>query len=152
MVKKDLGSILRAHPFFKDIKESYVDLLTGCAANHRFEAKEYLFRAEEEADKFFLIRQGSVALELPRSGAKDITIQTVGADELVGWSWLIPPYRWHLSAQAQETVLALSFDGKCIRGKFDKDPEMGYVFYKKFSVLMAQRMEETFLQMVGICD
>ncbi len=151
MEKKSLQSILARHEFLKDLPKPYLELLTGCAKNTRTEAGKFLFQAGENADRFYLIRQGKVAVELPAKPHRPLTIQTLGPDELLGWSWLIPPYRWHLAARAVEPVVALAFDGKCIRGKFDKDQKLGYEFYRRFSLIMAQRLEETFLQMLGIC-
>ena len=151
MEKKSLQSVLARHEFLKGLPTPYLELLTGCAKNTRTEAGQFLFQAGENADRFYLIRQGKVAVELYAKPHRPITIQTLGPDELLGWSWLIPPYRWHLAARAEEPVVALSFDGKCIRCKFDKDPKLGYEFYRRFALIMAQRLEETFLQMLGIC-
>ncbi len=151
MEKKSLKSILEKQPFMKGLKEPYLQLLTGCAANNRFEEGKYLFRAGENADRFYLIRHGRVAVELPVSSRRAELIQPAGPNDLLGWSWLIPPYHWHLAARAMEPVVALSFDGKCIRGKFDKDPELGYEFYRRFALVMAQRLDETFLHLLGLC-
>ena len=67
-------------------------LLAGCARNHRFEAGQYLFHEGEAADEFFLIRQGRVALEIVAPGQAPVVISTLGAGEIVGASWLVPPY------------------------------------------------------------
>ena len=147
-----LKPILSNHDFFKGLPEPDLDMLSGCATNIRIPEGDFLFHAEEDADRFYLIRRGRVALELPLSRRKAVTIQTLGPDDLLGWSWLIPPYRWHLTARAMEPVLALAFDGRCIRGKFDKDPGLGFEFHRRFSRVISQRLEETFLQMLGICN
>ena len=151
MEKKSLQSVLAKHEFLKGLPTPYLELLTGCAKNTRTEAGKFLFQAGENADRFYLIRQGRVAVELPLSRHKTVTIQTLGANELLGWSWLIPPFRWHLAARVLDPVVALSFDGKCIRGKFAKDPDLGYEFYQRFSLVMTRRLEETLLQVTGIC-
>jgi len=150
MQKKSLKSILARQPLLKGLKDSYLELLTGCAANVSFPAGRFLFRNGEVADRFYLIRRGRVSVEIPVA-PRNVVVKTLGVDEILGWSWLIPPYRWHLDARAIEPVVALSFDGKCIRGKFDQDPELGYEFSRRFSVVMSQRMEETLLQLVGLC-
>ena len=150
MEKRSLKDVLAKHHFFKDLQEPYLEILTGCAANTRFAAKEYLFKEGAVADKFYLIREGKVAVELP-TAPRNVIVQTLGPDEVLGWSWLIPPYRWHLAARAVEPVLALSFDGKCIRSKFERDPALGYEFHKRFSLITSRRLEETLLQLVGLC-
>ena len=150
MEKRSLKSVLAKHQFFKGLQEPYLEILTGCAANVRFKTNEYLFREGTVADRFYLIREGRVAVELP-AAPRNVIVQTLGANEVLGWSWLIPPYRWHLAARAMEPVLALSFDGKCIRGKFERDPALGYEFHKRFSLITAHRLEETLVQLLGIC-
>lgn len=150
MIKKDLSSILAAHRFLKDMPKAHLDLLTGCAANIRVEAGDYLFRAGEGADRFYLLRQGRVRIELPSGGKRAVIIQTVSEGELLGWSWLIPPYEWHLSAQAEDAVLAIAFDGKCLRDKMRTDHDLGFEVYRRFSEIMSERLEQAFLQIVGI--
>jgi CRP-like cAMP-binding protein len=150
MEKRSLKSVLANHQFFKGLQEPYLEILTGCAANARFRPSQYLFREGEVADRFYLIREGKVAVELP-TAPRNVIVQTLGANEVLGWSWLIPPYRWHLAARAVEPVLALSFDGKCIRGKFERDPALGYEFHKRFSLITSRRLEETLLQLLGLC-
>ena len=152
MEKKSLQSSLARHQFLKGMPEPYLELLAGCAKNTRTEAGQFLFQSGEQADCFYLIREGRVAVELQAKPHRSVTIQTLGPNELLGWSWLIPPYRWHLAARAMEPVLALAFDGKCIRGKFEKDPQLGFEFYRRFSFIMSERLEQTFLQMLGICN
>ncbi len=151
MEKKSLKSVLANHAVLKGLPAPYLELLTGCAKNTRTEAGEFLFKAGENADRFYLIRPGRVAVELHAKPHKPVIIQTLEPGEMLGWSWLIPPYRWHLSARAEGPVVALSFDGKCLRGKFAKDAKLGYELYRRFALIMSRRLEETFLQMLGIC-
>ncbi|OGR60317.1 MAG: hypothetical protein A2X36_07975 [Elusimicrobia bacterium GWA2_69_24] len=150
MNKKDLSSILAAHRFLKDMPKAHLDLLTGCAANIRVEPEDYLFKAGQGADRFYLIRQGRVRIELPSGGKRAVVIQTVSEGELLGWSWLIPPYEWHLSAKAEDAVLAIAFDGNCLRNKMQTDHDLGYEVYRRFSEIMSERLEQAFLQIVGI--
>jgi CRP-like cAMP-binding protein len=150
MQKKGLKSILVQHQFLKDLPEEYMDLLEGCAANVRFEPGDLIIREGKEANHFFLIRQGQVNIELPLPHRKPITVQTVHENEVLGWSWMIPPYRWHFSARAQGQVLAFSFDGKCLRGKYEKNHDLGFELYKRFSVIMSRRVEDTILQLAGL--
>jgi CRP/FNR family cyclic AMP-dependent transcriptional regulator len=96
-----LKTILAEHPFFKGLDQSYLNVIVGCAGNVRFDSGDYISRQGEEADHFYLIRQGRVVLEaVSAPGQKPITIQTIGEGDVLGWSWLFPPYRWHLDARA----------------------------------------------------
>jgi CRP/FNR family transcriptional regulator, cyclic AMP receptor protein len=116
-----LEPLLKEHPFFRDLAPGVIQLLTGCAKNVRLEAGQVIFREGEDADQFYLIRDGRVALEVftPRGPAP---ILTISAGEALGWSWLIPPYKWRFDARATETTRALALDGKCLREKCDEDP------------------------------
>lgn len=150
MQKKGLRSILVQHEFLKDLPGPYLSLLEGCASNVRYEAGEYIIREGDEASRFYLVRQGRVNIELPLPRRQPITVQTVGENEVLGWSWMIPPYRWHFSARASVPVLAFSFDGKCLRGKYEKNHDLGFELYRRFSIVMSKRVEETILQLVGL--
>ncbi|HNC43237.1 MAG TPA: cyclic nucleotide-binding domain-containing protein, partial [Acidobacteriota bacterium] len=105
---ENLERYLAEHSFFKDIEPQYLKLLVGCASNVRFQPGQFLFRCGEEANSFYLIRHGRIAVELfaPNRGA--ITVQTVSEGEILGWSWLIPPYRWHFDAKATELTRAIA--------------------------------------------
>ena len=64
-------------------------------------------------------------------------IETIDAGEVVGWSWLFPPYRWHFDARAVDAdVRAIAFDGACLRGKCEDDPALGYELMKRFAQVM----------------
>src|ERR1700730_16914919 len=102
-----LESILVEHPFFKELQPQYLQLITGCALNVRFNAGSYILREGEEAWQFYLIRHGKVALEVFAAQRGSITIETIEAGEVLGWSWLFPPYRWHFNARVVEPVRAI---------------------------------------------
>ncbi len=145
-----LERILAEHQFFKDLSEQYLQLVTGCASNVRFEPDKFIFREGEEADQFYLIRQGRVALQvfLPDRGA--ITVETLEEGDILGWSWLIPPYHWHFDARALETTRAIALDGKCLRRKCEEDHNLGYELLKRFAHIMEQRLSSTRLQLLDI--
>ena len=141
-----LGRVVREHSFFAGINESFTDLIAGCAKNVRFEAGQYLFRAGEPADQFYLLRQGRVELNLSTSQG-EMTIQTLGEDEVVGASWLVPPYRWGFDAQALDLVRAISLDATCLRGKCEADHDLGYEMMKRFMPILIHRLQATRLQL-----
>jgi CRP/FNR family cyclic AMP-dependent transcriptional regulator len=145
----NLKPILAEHPFFKDLSEKYLDTLTGCAANAVFQAGSYLFRAGEEANSFFLVREGKLAVEI-RHPARQIVIQTVDPGEILGWSWLFPPYRWHFDVRAVELTRALSLDGACLRRKIDADKELGHEMMTRFARIMVKRLEAMQLQLLDV--
>ncbi len=79
-----LDRIVKEHPFFAAFEPAHIQLLAGCARNHRFAAGEYLFREGDPADEFFLIRQGKVALEIAAPGKPPIVFETLGDGEVAG--------------------------------------------------------------------
>jgi len=147
-----LERFLTESPFFKGMKKEYLELLTGCASNVRFEAGELIFREGESANSFYLIRHGKVSLEVqaPKRGA--IVIQTLDDGEILGWSWLVPPYQWHFDARTVEMTRAIALDGECLRRKAESDCCLGYELFKRFSELMVERLEAARLQLVNVYD
>jgi CRP-like cAMP-binding protein len=145
-----LEPILAAHPFFKDIDPPYLKTLAGCATNVRFASGRMIFREGEEANEFFLIREGKVAIEIFVEGRGPVTIQTLSAGEILGWSWLVPPYHWRFDARAVDAVRAIALDGKCLRGKCDADPRLGYEMLKRFALVITERLEATRMQVLDV--
>src|SRR5258708_37859914 len=97
-----LERILAEHPFFQGLEADYLQLMVSCASNVRFAAGELIFREGEEANKFYLLREGRIVLDVAAPRHATITIQTLGAGEVLGWPRLIPPYRWRFDARATE--------------------------------------------------
>ena len=145
-----LEPILAEHPFFKGLKPEYLQLVTGCASNVRFDTGEYIFHEGEEATQFYLIRQGKVALELFAAQHGPITIETIEAGEVVGWSWLFPPYRWHFSGRVFEPTRAIALDGKCLRKKGEADHDLGYELMMRVAQIMLERLNATRIRLLDI--
>jgi CRP-like cAMP-binding protein len=145
-----LDPILAHHSFFQDIDPSYRQLMAGCAANVRFPAGADLFREGDAANAFYLIRHGLVALQVFIPGQGRITIETIASGDVLGWSWLFPPYRWHFDAQALELTRAIAFDGACLRAKCDDDHDLGYALMQRFARIMMQRLQATRLQLLDV--
>lgn len=147
---KTLEALLSEHPFFEGLDSKYIQLIAGCASNVVFEEGEQLFKEGDEANFFYVIRSGKVALEVfvPRRGG--VNILTVEDGDVVGWSWLFPPYRWHFDARAIELTRAAAFDARCLRGKYEEDPVLGYELMKRFAQVMLDRLNMSRLQMLDM--
>ncbi len=145
-----LERILAEHPFARDLDKRYLELLVGCAANVRFEAGEFLFREGNEANLFYLVRKGVVAVEVYAGAAGQINVTTIGEGEVLGWSWLFPPYRWKFDARAMESTRAIALDGKCLRTKCEADHDLGYELLKRFAYMVEQRLDATRLQLLDV--
>lgn len=145
-----LEPILSEHPFFHGLDERYLKLVVGCASNVRFEAGQFIFHEGEQANHFYLIRHGIVALEVFAPNRGSLTIQTLDDGEILGWSWLIPPYQWRFDARAVENTRAIALDGKCLREKCEEDHDLGYELLKRFASILGQRLEATRIQLLDI--
>jgi CRP-like cAMP-binding protein len=145
-----LEPILAQHPFLKELEPRHLKILVGCASNVRLNAGQILFHESEEANQFYMIRQGKVAIEILAPELGPITVQTLGEGDVLGWSWLIPPYRWRFSARAVELTRAIALDGKCLRQKSEEDHDLGYELLKRFSGIIVERLEATRLQLLDV--
>ena len=145
-----LEALVVQSPIFEGMAPEHLELIAGCGKNVRFASGEQLFREGEPADTFYLVRHGEVSIEIwvPSRGA--VRIDTRAEGEVVGWSWLLPPYRWHFDARALDTVRALAFDGECLRGKAEDDHELGYALYSRFSKLLVDQIELTRLRLLDV--
>ncbi len=145
-----LEPILAAHPFFQDLDPRHLQLIVGCASNVRFDAGQFIFREGEAANQFYLLRHGTVRLEIFVPERGPLIVQTLGAGDVLGWSWLFPPYRWHFDARAATLVRAIALDGTCLRTKCEDDHDLGYALVKRFAHVMMQRLQATRLQLLDI--
>lgn len=145
-----LQRIIEEHPFFAGLDEGFCELVAGCARNVRFDAGQYLFREGGPADQLYLLRHGRVALEIAAPGRDTVTIQTLTAGEIVGVSWLIPPYRWSYDARAIELTRAIAMDATCLRRKCEQDHDLGYEVVKRFVPILIERLQGTRMQMLDV--
>jgi len=145
-----LEPILAEHPFFEGLESRHLRLIVGCASNVRFNPGQLLFREGDKANQFYMIRQGKVAVEIRAAERGSITVQTVGEGEVLGWSWLIPPYRWRFDARAVELTRAIALDGECLRTKSEEDHSLGYELLKRFSLTIVERLDAMRLQLLDL--
>jgi CRP-like cAMP-binding protein len=150
MAVRGLEKIVRDHPFFAGLDEEFLELVCGCAKNVRFEPGKYLFREGGSADQLYLIREGRVSLEIAAPGIDAVTFQTVGEGEIVGVSWLFPPYRWNYDVRALDRVRAIGMDATCLRNKCEDDHDLGYDVMKRLVPILVQRLQATRLQVLDV--
>lgn len=147
---REIKDLIAAAPRVGDLSEPHLELIAQCGVNERLAAGEELFAEGEPAERFFLIRKGSVALELTAPGRGTLVIETLHEGEVVGWSWLFAPYRWQFSARAREPTAVIAFDGACLRGKCEADHELGYELMRRFAALLSERLQATRLQLLDV--
>ena len=145
-----LERIIAKHPFFVGLDDGFTNLMVSCASNVRFNAGDYIFKEGDPANTFYLIREGRVAVEVFAPQHKPIIVATLGVGEILGWSWLLPPYHWKNHAHVVEDARAIALDGKCLRTKCEQNHDLGYEVLKRFARIIEQRLEATRLQLLDV--
>ena len=138
-----LGEIIAGHRIFKDLEPRYLELLTTVAMFKEFAADEVIFREGDPANRFYLILDGEVALESAPHDGPSVVLQTIGRDDVLGWSWLFPPYYWHFDARAMVPTKAIFFYGTWLRENCERDHDFGYEMMKRMSGIMIERLQAT---------
>ena len=144
-----IRDLLAEQPVLRDLEPDDIDLMAGCGHNEVFQAGASLAREGTTADRFFVVRHGKVALEL-HAPTGPLMIETIGAPDLVGWSWLFPPYRWTYDVQAIDRTLVIVIESACLRAKCDADPVFGYPLMKRVAQVVVDRLEATRLRLLDL--
>ena len=147
---RTIETLIHDAPIFRGLSPQALELLSGCASNVRFVADEMLFREGDEADVFYVVRHGRVALDMFVPARGPVTIETVDPGEVIGWSWLFPPYRWHFDARALGLVRATRFDAACLREKCEADTAFGYDLMGRFAQVLIERLQWTRLRLLDV--
>jgi CRP/FNR family transcriptional regulator, cyclic AMP receptor protein len=145
-----VAELVAEHPLLAGLPGSAVAQVAGCAKNVAYGTGELLLVEGEEADTLYLVRRGLVAIEVHAPGRGPIVVETVGPGAVVGWSWLIPPYRWHFDARAVEPVGAIAVDGACLRSKSEADPALGYALLTRLSAILLERLQATRMRLLDL--
>jgi CRP-like cAMP-binding protein len=147
---RTIADLLDEAPALAALTPEHRQTIAGCAGNRIFAPGELILREGDPADTFYVVRAGSVALEtfVPRRGA--VVIETLHDGDLLGWSWLFPPYRNAFDARSVGTTHAIGFDGACLRGKADADPALGYSLLKLFGAVIMERLHDTRLRLLDL--
>ncbi|MGE5208634.1 MAG: Crp/Fnr family transcriptional regulator [Alphaproteobacteria bacterium] len=125
-------------------------LLTDCAVARHFDADQVILREGEFANGFYLIETGKVALESKVGFGQSILLQTIGAGDMLGWSWMFPPYVWQFSARTVEPTTTLFFYAAILRDYCEKDHSLGFELLKRISAVMVTRLRASHDQMVSL--
>ena len=152
MNNQSTENYLSAHDFFKGLDSNFIKFLANHTVVRQIKKGDVLFHQGKHADKFYLLRSGQVSLQVPALMGPALEIQVVGEDQLVGWSWLIPPYQWNFLARAIEDSNLLEFDGATILSHCEEDPKFGYELYKRFATMMSERLNAARQKMMDQWD
>jgi CRP-like cAMP-binding protein len=147
---ENLETIIGTHPFFADLDPRWLKLIAPCASMVTYAAGRMIYREDDEADQFILILQGRVSIEVFVPGRGPLTIQTIGPEDVLGWSWLFPPYRRQFDARAVEPTTGVALDGRCLRDMVEELHDFGYELIKRFSLVAVTRLRATSRQLLDI--
>ena len=146
---RDLDEIISIHPFLMGLSPHQARILKDCAMFMKFKAGELVFREGDPANRFYLILTGKVALEAHAQARGVTPIQFVEDGEVLGWSWLFPPYYWHFDARAIEETETIFFYGTPLREECESDHDFGYEMVKRVAAVMMTRLQATRRQLVA---
>jgi CRP/FNR family transcriptional regulator, cyclic AMP receptor protein len=138
---KSLRELIAEHAFFRDLAPRHVEVLTEAAMLKDFKAGEVIFEEGDPANRFYLLRSGEVELLSEGEDGHAISVQRIGAGDVLGWSWLFPPYYWHFDARAVRDTTAIFFYGTWLRENCERDHDFGYAMLKRMSGIVIQRLQ-----------
>ena len=131
----------QSHAFLRRLDDRCLMDLASGVLPFAVAADGYLGRAGEPARAFYLVQSGTVSIELETEAGESIPIQKVGPGGVVGWSWVVPPYRWQFTCRAATPVTGLMFDADWLRGRCEANHELGYHLLRELIAGIAGQFE-----------
>lgn len=147
-VASALVKAIAAHPFVAGMAPGHLKRLIEVAMFRRFEPNEIIFHEGEPANRFYLVCRGKIALETRLKDEPASPVQFLGAGDVLGWSWLFPPYYWHFDARAVEPTSAIFFYGTRLREECDEDPAFGYGLMERVAEIAITRLQSVRSQLL----
>jgi CRP/FNR family cyclic AMP-dependent transcriptional regulator len=148
MTEQGILGTFAHHAFLQGLSERHRMLLASGARPITFQKGDYLAREGEPAERFYLIQSGHIAIEARHPHKGTVNLQTIGPGEVVGWSWIVPPHRWHFDVRATGPASALCFDAEWLRDQCERDHELGYHLLWQLLAVVAERVSATRLKLL----
>lgn len=149
MIDRRYGRRISEQRIFAGLAPQYVETLAAAARERELARDEVLIHHGDPAHGFYLVLDGRISREVPAILGPPLVMHSIGRDELLGWSWLIPPHEWSFLARAEEATAVLEFDGTTVLAQCEADPKFGYEIVKRFSSLMSERLVDARRQMMA---
>ena len=147
---ENLEKILAEVELFEGMKPAHVRLLAECATEVHFEAGDIVGRVGGDADTFWVVREGRLALQLPAPGRGGVSIATSSKGAVVGFSWLVPPYALQFDVRAVTPTVVIAIDAARLRARFPGDHELAYDLLSRFTRIMSDRIEAMSMQVLDV--
>jgi CRP/FNR family transcriptional regulator, cyclic AMP receptor protein len=138
-----LPTPLADFPLLSGMSPAHVDLLAATARDVSFTSGDRLFEEGQPANGCWLMLHGCVALDVAVPGRGQVVLQTLGPGDVLGWSWLVPPYRWHFGAVAVAPTSAIALDTDQLRALAERDPSFGYPLAIRLLGVLLDRLQTT---------
>jgi CRP-like cAMP-binding protein len=143
-IEKELGKF----EFFSGLAAEHIRFFAGCAKRRRYDGARVLHRHGDPARTFYVVSKGHISIEVPAIQGPTLLLQHLGPGEMLGWSWLIPPYQWSFLIRTEDAVEVIEFDGRAVLAKCESDPKFGYEILKRVSALMSERLAHARQRMI----
>lgn len=137
------ASALSRQGFLRGMSAEHLGELAVVARSVEVPAGQRLFDVGGTADRFWLLQNGRVELDLAMPGHGRLTVETLGIGDVLGWSWLFPPYQWRFGALVTRPVHAFEFDGRAVRAMSETDSDLGYDLVRRFLAVVLDRLQAT---------
>lgn len=138
---KTIAAAIGEHRFFRGLKPKYLAMLAEGAKCASFKAGEMLFREGEPANRLYLIDHGRIALEAHEPANGTFLVQTLTAGDVLGWSWLFPPFVWHFQARAVEPTSVIILNGAHLLVAAERNYDFGYELMKRVAQVVIHRLQ-----------
>jgi len=142
--------VLKRCSLVRDLSDEQLKTIAKIAKEETYEVGELLVKQGRTADKLFLIEDGLVGIYLELGPITHRLLQAASEFETIGWTSMLPPYRARATAKAIETTRALAFNAKGLIALCEKNPEIGSQIYRSLATLIALRLNNAFIQLMGV--
>jgi CRP-like cAMP-binding protein len=146
----ELSKRLSDHPFFKGMSPEFIKLASEKGVVRKCGKGDHLFLQGEPADKFYLVVDGKVSLETMSRDQERLEIKTVHSGEVLGWSWMVSPFKWVFHARASEPSTVIALDANVLRKLCKSRPADGYEFMLRLLPVVGMRVEYTRLKLLQV--
>lgn len=143
-------STLGRHGFLRGLAERDVARLAEVASRLDLPAGHRLFDVGDTADRFWLVQNGLVELDLVVPGRGRLTVETLGMGDVIGWSWLFPPYQWRFGAVVTRPLHGFELDGRAVRAMCMQDRELGYDLTQRFLAVVLHRLQASRVRLMDL--
>jgi CRP/FNR family transcriptional regulator, cyclic AMP receptor protein len=141
---------LSGHAFLRGMPGAYVAVLAGACQGTAVRAGQRFFEEGGTADRFWLIVSGHVALDVSAPGRSRLIVETLGRGDLLGLSWLVPPYEWQFGATAVQDTMAFELNAPAVRAACDGDPGLGYELLRRVMPAASSRLQAARIRMLDL--